>query len=153
MHLSTGAKVPFPAYCIDGWGKRLRLTEAPRFQSSLLQVRTSKWAKYSVSLSVVSMTACIFLRRPRGSTAKLSIPERISASGDKGTGRCSAFRGRTLDAAQKINLVKLDPRTNCLLPRRLRGILSFRCGDRIGIGTLVNCNRLFNPSNWVRGCA
>ena len=89
----------------------------------------------SLFLSIVSMTACIFLRRPRGSTAKLSIPERISASGDKGTGRCSAFRGRTLDAAQKINLVKLDPRTNCLLPRRLRGILSFRCGDRIGIGS------------------
>ena len=134
LHLSTGAKVPFPAYCIDGWGKRLRLTEAPRFQSSLLQVRSGPNI-LSLFLSIVSMTACIFLRRPRGSTAKLSIPERISASGDKGTGRCSAFRGRTLDAAQKINLVKLDPRTNCLLPRRLRGILSFRCGDRIGIGS------------------
>ena len=139
MHLSTGAKVLFPAYC-----KRLRVTEAPRFQFSLLQVRSGPNI-----LSFCRLDDCMYFSSSATwlDCQALNSGTNLSLWGQRN--RKVFCIQTTLDAAQKINLVKLDPRTNCLLPRRLRGILSFRCGDCIGIGSrdvpLVNCNRL-SPS-------
>ena len=81
-------------------------------------------------------------RRPysRGSTAKLSIPERISAAAG-GTkepeGVLHSEDAGRLDAAQKINLVKLDPPI-VYCPDAAGD--NFRSGVRDV--PLVNCNRI-----------
>ena len=76
---------------------------------------------------------------PRGSTAKLSIPERISASGGtkEPEGVLHSEDAGRLDAAQKINLVKLDPPI-VYCPDAAGD--HFRSGDRDV--PLVNCNRI-----------
>ena len=111
LHLSAGAKLRVPANCI------------------FCALRSNR---------VVSMT--IFrLRRPRGSTAKLSILERISASGGtkEPEGVLHSEDAGRLDAAQKINLVKLDPPI-VYCPDAAGD--NFRSGDRDV--PLVNCNRI-----------
>ena len=78
-------------------------------------------------------------RRPCGSTAKLSILERISASGGtkEPEGVLHSEDAGRLDAAQKINLVKLDPPI-VYCPDAAGD--NFRSGDRDV--PLVNCNRI-----------
>ena len=133
MHLSAAAKLQLPAHCIaiDRQGPLSLLVSD--LLCSTLYVRSNR-----VEYFVVSMT--IFRhRRPRGSTAKLSIPERISATGGtkEPEGVLHSKDAGRLDAAQKINLVKLDPPI-VYCPDAAGD--NFRSGDRDV--PLVNCNRI-----------
>ena len=130
LHLSAGAKLRLPANCI-AIDRQSRLKESPRFRSSVLCLNR-------VEYFVVSMT--LFRRPyPRGLTAKLSIPERISAAGGtkEPEGVLHSEDAGRLDAAQKINLVKLDPPI-VYCPDAAGD--NFRSGDRDV--PLVNCNRI-----------
>ena len=106
--------------------RRIILSQSP---ISGARAASTEWGKSAVWIrngqnirSSLSITICqrILASRPRVrldqmSGAKLSIPERISTSGGQKNRKASCIqkmegRGRgKLDAAQKINLVKLDP--------------------------------------------
>ena len=127
MHLSTGAKVLFPAYC-----KRLRVTEAPRFQFSLLQVRSGPNI-----LSFCRLDDCMYFSSSATwlDCQALNSGTNLSLWGQRN--RKVFCIQTTLDAAQKINLVKLDPPI-VYCPDAAGD--NFRSGDRDV--PLVNCNRI-----------